>query len=108
MLLGYLIHEVVIQFRSDRRRFNSETYTREDGETAVNRPGDTKDPWRILGLAPGTPMDEVKSCYRKLAVLFHPDSLVGLDENRRETAARTFILIKDAYREIVDEKTRAG
>ena len=60
------------------------------------------DPWKILGLPPGTQLREVKSHYRRLAKLFHPDELEVLDEQRRETAARAFIAIKDAYQKIID------
>jgi DnaJ like chaperone protein len=59
------------------------------------------DPWKILGLPPGTPLREVKALYRRLAKQFHPDELEVLDEQRRETAARAFIAIKEAYQEIV-------
>ena len=59
-----------------------------------------KDPWKILGLAPGTPLQEVKAHYRKLAKLFHPDELQVLDEKHRDTAAQAFIAIKEAYKEI--------
>ena len=58
------------------------------------------DPWKILGLSPGTSQKEIKSHYRKLAKLFHPDELVVLDEQRRETAASAFIAIQQAYKEI--------
>jgi len=59
------------------------------------------DPWKILGLPPGTPPDEVKAHYRRLAKQFHPDELVVLDEQHRETAARAFMAIKEAYQEIM-------
>ena len=60
-----------------------------------------KDPWKILGLPPGTPQREVKAHYRRLAKQFHPDELEVLDEKRRETAALAFVAIKEAYQEIV-------
>jgi hypothetical protein len=58
-------------------------------------------PWEILGLSPGASPEEVKSEFRRLAVLFHPDSLQGLDEKQREEAARAFMKIEAAYREIM-------
>ena len=58
------------------------------------------DPWKILGLPPGTPLKEVKSHYRRLAKQFHPDELAVLDERRRETAALAFMAIKEAYQEV--------
>jgi DnaJ like chaperone protein len=62
-----------------------------------------QDPWALLGLAPGTPLKDVKSCFRKLAIRFHPDSLRGLDDERREAAAKAFIAIEEAYRKIITE-----
>ena len=58
------------------------------------------DPWKILGLPPGTPFKEVKAHYRRLAKQFHPDELEVLDEKHRQAAARAFIAIKEAYRQI--------
>jgi DnaJ-domain-containing protein 1 len=59
------------------------------------------DPWKILGLPPGTPIREVKILYRRLAKQFHPDELEVLDEQRRKTASLAFIAIKEAYQEII-------
>jgi DnaJ-domain-containing protein 1 len=59
------------------------------------------DPWTLLGLKPGASPEEVKSEFRRLAMQFHPDSLQELDENQREEAARAFIKIEEAYREIM-------
>ena len=58
------------------------------------------DPWKILGLPPGTPLTEVKAHYRRLAKQFHPDEVEVLDENHRQAAAQAFIAIKEAYRQI--------
>ncbi|AEF80194.1 J domain-containing protein [Leadbettera azotonutricia] len=70
------------------------------------RPGakqpSSPDPWKILDLPPDTPLGEVKSHYRKLATQFHPDALQALDEEHRETAARAFMAIKEAYKEIAE------
>jgi DnaJ-domain-containing protein 1 len=81
---GYIAQGKGANTRQDRRQF----------------PG-KRDPWRILGLEPGASQKEIKSCFRKLAVLFHPDALQSLDEKHQQNAAKTFILIKDAYRELV-------
>lgn len=58
------------------------------------------DPWKILGLPPGTPIREVKAHYRRLAKQFHPDELQVLDEKQREAAGRAFMEIKEAYRQV--------
>ena len=61
-----------------------------------------RDPWKILGLSPGASMAEVKAHYRRLAKQFHPDEYAVLDEVHRESAARAFIAIQEAYKEIVN------
>jgi hypothetical protein len=44
-------------------------------------PGE-RDPWTVLGLAPGAPRSEIKRAYRRLSRLFHPDASPG-DEGER-------------------------
>jgi len=62
-----------------------------------------KDPWKILGLPPGTAPREIKNHYRKLAKQFHPDKFIVLDEKHREIAAQAFMAIKEAYKEVMGE-----
>ena len=61
------------------------------------------DPWTVLGIARGASYDEVKSTFRKLALMFHPDNQPGLSEEEREKLGETFIKIRDAYRTITRE-----
>jgi len=75
-------------------------YEQEQENPGQGLPG-IHDPWKILGLPPGTPLKEVKALYRRLAKQFHPDELVVLDELQRGTGARAFIAIKEAYEEVV-------
>jgi DnaJ like chaperone protein len=56
-------------------------------------------PWLILGLKPGSSVQEIKSTYRKLATQFHPDQLQFLDKQRQQDAEKAFMKIKEAYRE---------
>ena len=44
-------------------------------------PGE-RDPWSVLGLAPGAPRAEVKRAYRRLSRAFHPDASPGDDGSR--------------------------
>ena len=71
-----------------------------DTEPGIYGTAIQKDPWKILGLEPGTPLKEIKTHYRRLAKQFHPDELEVLEEKQRETAARAFIAIKEAYKEV--------
>ena len=78
-----------------------EPYMGEEKQAEEIVPEIKPDPWEILGLPPGTPRKEVKAHYRRLAKQFHPDELAVLTEKHREAAAKAFIAIKEAYKEIV-------
>jgi DnaJ domain len=57
--------------------------------------------WHVLGLPPGSRVDEIKRAYRRLARTVHPDLHPGAtDEERRALQAR-FVEITDAYRALV-------
>jgi hypothetical protein len=64
-------------------------------------PENIPDPWKVMGLPPGSPAETVKSSFRKLAVRFHPDMLQGMEEDQRRAAIQQFITIKEAYRLIM-------
>jgi hypothetical protein len=55
-----------------------------------------RDPWTVLGLAPGSPRAEVKRAYRRLSRAFHPDALIGSGIAGDEGGER-FLAIRDAY-----------
>lgn len=52
-------------------------------------PGE-RDPWTVLGLAPGASRTELKRAYRRLSRAFHPDAAPGDDGSR-------FREVRDAY-----------
>jgi DnaJ-class molecular chaperone len=54
-----------------------------------------KNPYEVLGLAPNTPLDEVKKAYRKLAMQHHPD---------KGGNAEKFKEISQAYDDIINPK----
>lgn len=57
---------------------------------------DTTQAYRVLGLAPGATVDEVKTAYRDLAQVWHPDRFP--DNNRlREKAQQNLQRINEAY-----------
>lgn len=45
---------------------------------------DYRDDWDVLGLAPGSPRDEVRRAWKRLSRLHHPDSPYGNEEKFRE------------------------
>ncbi len=60
------------------------------------------DYYKLLGIKRTASTSEVKSAYRKLARLRHPDLNAG-----SETAARDFVLLSLAYRILMDPQERA-
>jgi hypothetical protein len=60
------------------------------------------DYYKVLGIRRTASKSEVKSAYRKLARLRHPDLNAG-----SETAARDFALLSRAYRVLMDPQERA-
>ena len=57
---------------------------------------DTTQAYRVLGLTPGATVDEVKTAYRDLAQVWHPDRFP--DNNRlRDKAQRNLQRINEAY-----------
>jgi hypothetical protein len=61
---------------------------------------DERDPWTVLGLAPGAPRSEVKRAYRRLSRAFHPDAARGADGERfREVCEAYADLSKGGKRE---------
>ena len=58
------------------------------------------DPWTVLGVPKGSSYHEVKSAFRRLALMFHPDNQSGLSDEERKKTGETFIRIRDAYRTI--------
>jgi len=61
------------------------------------------DPWTVLGISKGASYNEVKSIFRQLALMFHPDNQAGLSDAERKKLGEAFIKIRDAYRAIARE-----
>lgn len=66
-----------------------------------NAENENEESYRLLGLAPGASIDEIKAAFRKLAVQFHPDGLARLGSEREKKAAEAFMRIEAAYRRIL-------
>lgn len=57
----------------------------------------------ILGVGEEASAFEIKAVFRQLAGQFHPDSLAGLDDERRARSTEAFIRIKGAYDTLMRE-----
>jgi molecular chaperone DnaJ len=62
-----------------------------------------RDPYEILGVSRSASADEIKSCYRKLAMQYHPDRNPGDAE-----AEEHFKEISQAYDILADPEKRAA
>ena len=75
------------QFRSLRARFV---------------PDAEPDPWEVLGVAPGTPLDQVRDIWRRLVRDSHPDRMIarGVPEEAVRLAEKRLIAINRAWEAI--------
>ena len=60
------------------------------------------DPWDVLGVEPGTPLNEVRAAWRQLVRESHPDRMIarGVPEEAVKLAERRLIAINRAWEEI--------
>jgi DnaJ like chaperone protein len=65
-------------------------------------PDEHPDPWSVLGLEPGTPLDEVRAAWRRLVRETHPDRMQarGVPEEAVKLAERRLIAVNRAWEEI--------
>lgn len=84
------------QDRSSRQTFNFNTDHRAT-ET-------DKDPYEILGVAPGAGQEEIKAAYRRAVQAYHPDKVSHLGREFQELAEKKFLEIQNAF-EVLSEKT---
>lgn len=61
-------------------------------------PGE-RDPWSVLGLAPGAPRAEVKRAYRRLSRAFHPDAAPGDDGSRFRELQKAYVALAASGRQ---------
>ncbi|MBW1714207.1 MAG: DnaJ domain-containing protein [Deltaproteobacteria bacterium] len=79
-----------------------EYYQEEQQQKAQTDPRFSKrDPYQILGVEKGAPLNEVKAAYRKLALKYHPDKVNHLGDEFKILAEKKFKEIQEAYQELV-------
>jgi hypothetical protein len=64
---------------------------------AEKGPSVSKDPYEILGVAPGASIEEIQTAYRAAAQQYHPDKVAHLGDEFQALAQEKFIQIQDAY-----------
>jgi hypothetical protein len=65
-------------------------------------------PFLVLGVGYETNDDDVRHAFGELTKRYHPDRFARYQSAKlRQVAAEIFILIRDAYRRLADEKSRA-
>ena len=67
---------------------------------------ESRDPFRILGLAPGASDDEIRQAYRRLANMYHPDKVVHLGDEFQRLAEHKFKRIQHAYQVLMEKRGR--
>ena len=64
------------------------------------------DPYSVLGVSPNASDEEIKKAYRNLSRKYHPDSYG--DNPLADLAEEKFKEVQDAYKQIMDERSRGG
>ena len=60
--------------------------------------------YKILGLTRDASDAEVKKAYRKMAVKYHPDKLIGVSQDIKNLAEEKFLAVKEAYEQIIKSR----
>lgn len=55
----------------------------------------------VLGVDAHSSLEDIKRTYRTLAIQFHPDALIGLDDEQKRQAEEAYLRVQDAYRTIL-------
>ncbi|THH32152.1 hypothetical protein EUX98_g2021 [Antrodiella citrinella] len=63
-------------------------------------------PFEILGISTGTSVKDIKSHYKKLSKIFHPDKVKLTVNETIETVEARFVEITKAYKSLTDETIR--
>lgn len=66
----------------------------------------SKDYYKILGVAPNASAADIKKAYREKVRQYHPDSLVGLNDDERKKFRESFDNVTEAYNTLSDSKKK--
>lgn len=79
------------------RRRSSGQEEKEKGDRQARADREERDPFKILGVEPGAPPDEIKAAYRRAVAKYHPDKVTHLGKEFQELAHRKLVAIQRAY-----------
>ena len=57
--------------------------------------------YTILGITKDATDTELKKAYRKMAVKYHPDKLIGVSDDIKKLAEEKFLVVKESYEQIM-------
>ena len=96
----YRLSRLFFQNKGARPGNRADTSFRQDKtDTRQTQKGsnDYKDPYEILGVAPGADSEEIHAAYRAAAQQYHPDKVAHLGEELQELAQKKFVEIQEAF-----------
>ncbi len=81
---------------------NINSYDFESIQSMFLSKGSNSEKWyTILGISKDATDTEVKKAYRKMAVKFHPDKLIGVSDDIKKLAEEKFLVVKESYEQIM-------
>ncbi len=79
----------------------AESYHRDQRGAQTDKGSSKSNPYEVLGVPRGAPVDEIKQAYRKLAAKYHPDKVDHLGDEFKALAEKRFKEIQKAYQELM-------
>lgn len=81
---------------------NINSYDFESIQSMFLSKGSNSEKWyTILGITKDATDTEVKRAYRKMAVKYHPDKLIGVSDDIKKLAEEKFLVVKESYEQIM-------
>ena len=81
---------------------NINSYDFESIQSMFLPKGSDSEKWyTILGITKDATDTEVKRAYRKMAVKYHPDKLIGVSDDIKKLAEEKFLVVKESYEQIM-------
>jgi DnaJ like chaperone protein len=92
----------VEQIKRIANYMNINSYDFESIQSMFLSKGSNSEKWyTILGISKDATDTEVKKAYRKMAVKYHPDKLIGVSDDIKKLAEEKFLVVKESYEQIM-------